>query len=111
MLLFYTYKEHTTMESNTISKKPELPVSSVTIGTITILNAIAIHFLVSSLASRFYPKLHGIFPWLLIGIQNLMKLNGQMGLDFYFIMVISEPGKYWLITNIIRSNTFVSLSA
>lgn len=84
MLLFYMYKEHTTMESNTISKKPELPVTSVTIGTITILNAIAIHFLVSSLASRFYPKLHGIFPWLLIGIQNLMKLSymGKWGLIF-----------------------------
>lgn len=55
----------------------------------------------SSLANIFYSKLHGIFLWLLTGIQNL-KLSKtvtakQMGLDFYFILVISVPGKYWLL--------------
>lgn len=56
---FFKYSEH--VESNTINKEHELPVSLVTIGTITILNAIAIHFLVSSLANIFYSKLHRIF--------------------------------------------------
>lgn len=55
---FLKYSEH--VESNTINKEHELSVFLVTIGTITMLNAIAIHFLVSSLANILF-KITPIF--------------------------------------------------
>lgn len=73
---FFKYSEH--VEANTINKEHELPVSLAIIGIITILNAIALHFLVCSLANILF-KITPNFLHVPLFIQNLIKLHKIAG--------------------------------
>lgn len=93
---FSNYSEH--VGSNTINKEHERSVSLVTIGTVTILNAVAIPFFSQFISKHFIQNYINFFPVTLF-MRNLIKVHkttGTSGIWFLFWLFLGQenPGFY-----------------